>query len=109
MTVPIMLLVLTTLPDEATAQRIARQLVECGLAACVSIGAPIRSVYRWQDRIEDAAEVPMAIKTAASRYTELEDALRMLHPYEVPEIIALAVDRGLPEYLQWVGDMTENR
>lgn len=100
------LLVLTTLPDAATAQDIARSLVEAGHAACVSIGAPVRSIYTWQGTIEDAAEVPLAIKTTVAAYGALESALRALHPYDLPEIIALPVDRGLPAYLQWVGDMT---
>jgi periplasmic divalent cation tolerance protein len=110
---PTVLLVLTTLPDAATAQRIARALVETGHAACVNIGAPVRSIYTWQGAIEEADEVPLAIKTTVAAYDALESALRALHPYELPEIIALPVDRGLPAYLQWVGDMTtphtENR
>ena len=101
-----LLLVLTTLPDAATAQGIARSLIEAGHAACVSIGAPVRSIYTWQGSIEEADEVPLAIKTTVAAYDALESALRALHPYELPEIIALPVDRGLPAYLQWVGDMT---
>lgn len=100
------LLVLTTLPDAATAQRIARSLVEAGHAACVSIGAPVRSIYTWQGAIEEADEVPLAIKTTVAAYDALESALRALHPYDLPEIVALPVDRGLPAYLQWVGEMT---
>lgn len=100
------LLVLTTLPDAATAQGIARSLVESGHTACVSIGAPVRSIYTWQGAIEEAAEVPLAIKTTVAAYDALESALRALHPYDLPEIIALPVDRSLPAYLQWVGDMT---
>lgn len=100
------LLVLTTLPDTATAQGIARSLVESGHAACVSIGAPVRSIYTWQGAIEEADEVPLAIKTTVAAYDALESALRAQHPYDLPEIIALPVDRGLPAYLQWVGDMT---
>ena len=100
------LLVLTTLPDAASAQGIARSLVESGHAACVSIGAPVRSIYTWQGAIEEADEVPLAIKTTVAAYDALESALRALHPYDLPEIIALPVDRGLPAYLQLVGDMT---
>ena len=99
---PGMLLVLTTLPDADTAARVARALVEGGHAACVSIGAPVRSVYVWQGALEDASEVPLAIKTSADAYDALETALRALHPYELPEIVALPVTRGLPAYLQWV-------
>ena len=100
------LLVLTTLPDAATAQRIARSLVEAGQAACVSIGAPVRSIYRWQGVVEDAQEVPLTIKTGAAAYDALAAALRAAHPYELPEIIAVPVERGLDEYLTWVGEHT---
>lgn len=102
-----MLLVLTTLPDEATASRIGRDLVERGLAACVSIGAPVRSIYRWQGEVEQALEVPLSIKTRVDRYDELEPVLCAAHPYELPEIIALPVERGLVDYLHWVGEMTQ--
>lgn len=101
-----MLLVLTTLPDEATATRIARDLVARGLAGCVSIGAPVRSIYRWQGELQDAREVPLTIKTSAAAYDALSAALRAAHPYELPEIIALPVERGLDEYLTWVDECT---
>jgi periplasmic divalent cation tolerance protein len=104
-----MLLVLTTLPDEDTARRIAHDMVARGLAACVSIGAPVRSVYRWNQRIEDSVETPLTLKTSTARYDELEQALRAAHPYELPEIIALPVERGLAEYLLWVDEMTGKR
>jgi periplasmic divalent cation tolerance protein len=104
-----MLLVLTTLPDEDTARRIAHDMVARGLAACVSIGAPVRSVYRWNQRIEDSVETPLTLKTSTARYDELEQALRAAHPYELPEIIALPVERGLAEYLLWVDEMTGMR
>lgn len=96
------LLVLTNLPDAAAAHALAKRLIENRLAACVNILAPCRSVYRWQGKIEDAAEVPLLIKTSAARYTELEAAIRAAHPYELPEIIAVPLSRGLPEYLGWV-------
>lgn len=104
-----MLLVLTTLPDEETARRIARDMVERGLAACVSIGAPVRSVYRWQGEIEEAVEIPLTLKTADARYDALEQALRATHPYELPEIVALPVERGLDAYLHWVDETTGTR
>jgi len=96
------LLVLTNLPDEASAHALATALIEARLAACVNILAPCRSVYRWQGRIEDATEVPLLIKTTAERYAALEAAIRAQHPYELPEIIAVPVDRGLPDYLAWL-------
>ena len=99
------LLVITTLPDEKHAQTLATALVEAKLAACVNILAPCRSVYRWQGQIEDATEVPLLIKTTAERYAALEAAIRQQHPYELPEIIAVPIDRGLPDYLAWVGNV----
>lgn len=100
------LLVITNLPDAASAHALAAQLVAGRLAACVNILAPCRSVYRWQGQVEDAQEVPLLIKTAASRYAALEAALRAAHPYELPEIIAVPVARGLPDYLAWVAAET---
>jgi periplasmic divalent cation tolerance protein len=96
------LLVLTNLPDAYSAHALAGALVEARLAACVSILAPCRSVYRWQGKLENAEEVPVLIKTTAARYAELEAAIRARHPYELPEIIAVPVDCGLPAYLEWV-------
>lgn len=100
------LLVLSSLPDQATAQQLARTLIERRLSACVSVLAPCTSVYRWKDKVEEAAEIPLLIKTTAGRYAELESTLRALHPYELPEIIAVPVLRGLPGYLDWVAGET---
>ncbi|MBP8134172.1 MAG: divalent-cation tolerance protein CutA [Zoogloea sp.] len=100
------LLVLTSLPDADSAQRIARLLVEQHLAACVNILAPCTSVYRWQDNIETATEVPLLIKTSLLRYPALQAALTEAHPYELPEIIAVPIHKGLPAYLSWVGAET---
>lgn len=96
------LLVLTALPDKASADALATRLVGENLAACVNILAPCESVYRWQDAVETAAEIPLLIKTTRHRYPALEAAVRALHPYEVPELIALSVTRGLAAYLDWV-------
>ncbi len=101
-----MQIVLTTLPDADTAGKLARQLVEAGLAACVSVLAPCRSVYRWQDGIQQDEEVPLIIKTTRERYAALEDHIRAHHPYELPEIVALDVARALPAYLDWVARST---
>lgn len=100
------LLVMSSLPDQAAAQQLARTLIERRLAACVSVLAPCTSVYRWKDKVEEAAEIPVLIKTTAGRYAELESALRTLHPYELPEIIAVPVTHGLPGYLDWVAGET---
>ncbi len=101
-----MQIVLTTLPDADAAGKLARQLVEAGLAACVSVLAPCRSVYRWQDGIEQDEEVPLIIKTMPERYAALEAHIRAHHPYELPEIVALDVTRALPAYLDWVARST---
>ncbi len=100
------LLVLTNLPDRATAVRIANALITDGLAACVNILAECTSIYRWEGKIEHASEVPLLIKTTRAAYPGLENALRGLHPYELPEIIALPVSAGLPDYLNWVARET---
>ena len=100
------LLVLTNFPDETAAARLAERLIGENLAACVNILSPCRSVYRWQGRIERADEVPVLIKTSETRYAELEAVIRACHPYELPEIVAVRVERGLPEYLAWVAEQT---
>lgn len=100
------LLVLTNLPDAETARALADHLVAHRLAACVNILAPCRSVYRWQGRVEDAVEVPLLVKTTAERYAALEAAIRARHPYELPEIVAVPIERGLPGYLAWVAEET---
>lgn len=100
------LLVLTNLPDEAQARALARLLIDEKLAACVNLLAPCRSIYRWQGQVEEAGEVPLLIKTTHARYAALEAALRRAHPYELPEIIAVPIDCGLPEYLGWVAAET---
>ena len=100
------LVVLTNLPDRGAAEKLARELVERRLAACVNVLAECTSVYRWKGAVESAAEVPVLIKTRAALYEELEAAITELHPYELPEIIALPVLRGLAEYLDWVSGET---
>ena len=97
-----MMLVLTNLPDRDTALRIARTLVEERLAACINLLAPCRSIYRWQGAIEDTEEWPLLIKTATSRFDELAQRLRALHPYDVPEIIALSPAAAAVAYQAWV-------
>lgn len=100
------LLVLTNLPDATSARALAGLLVESRLAACVNILPSCRSVYRWEGRIEEAEEVPLLIKTTTDRYTALEMAIREQHPYELPEIIAVPIERGLPAYLNWIATET---
>lgn len=101
------LLILTNLPDGKAASELARQLVEQRLAACVSILPAMRSIYRWQGSIEEAGEVALLIKTVRPRYAELEAAIRAAHPYDVPEIIAVPIVAGLPDYLAWLTQATD--
>jgi periplasmic divalent cation tolerance protein len=101
------LVILTNCPDDATAERIARVLVEQRLAACVNRLAPVQSTYRWQGAVEQAIEVPLLIKSTRARYPELEAAIRSLHPYSVPEIIALPIAAGYAPYLRWVEGETQ--
>jgi periplasmic divalent cation tolerance protein len=100
------LLCLCTCPDEPTAARIARALVEERLAACVNVLPAVRSVYRWQGRIEDAGEVLILVKTTDARLATLRDRILALHPFELPEVIAVEVAAGLPAYLDWISAET---
>ena len=95
-------IVLTNLPDRAAATRLAAMLVEHRHAACVNILAECTSVYRWEGKIKMATEVPLLIKTSSSAYRHLEETIRANHPYELPEILSVPVDAGLPAYLDWV-------
>lgn len=96
------LLVMCNAPDAATARQLASILVAEQLAACVNILAPCLSVYRWQGQLEETEEIPLLIKTTQPAYAALQARLAELHPYEVPEIIALDIKQGLPAYLTWV-------
>ncbi len=100
------LLVLTNAPDRATAERIAQHLVEARLAACVNILAECRSVYRWQGAVETATEVPLLVKTQETQYAAVERAIQALHPYEVAEVVAIAIDHGAAPYLEWLAAQT---
>lgn len=100
------LICLSTCPDAASAERIATVLVEERLAACVNILPGLRSVYRWQDQIEAANEVLLLIKTSAETYPALQVRLTALHPYELPELLAVEAATGLPAYLEWVAEQT---
>lgn len=102
------ILVLTNLPDRESAEKLAGQLLEQRQAACVNILAPCTSIYHWQGKTESTQEVPMLIKTTEERYTALEQTIRALHPYELPEIIHVPVTGGLPDYLNWVSKETSS-
>lgn len=101
------LLILTNLPDAESAENLARALVEARVAACVNVLAPCRSIYRWQGRVETAAEIPLLIKTTAVNYPGVEAIVRARHPYAVPELIATPITNGLPAYLDWLALETD--
>ena len=96
------LLVISNLPDRASAETLAKALVERRAAACVNVMSPCTSVYRWKGAVETAEEHPLFAKTTRDRYELLERVIRELHPYELAEIIAVPLAGGLPAYLQWV-------
>jgi periplasmic divalent cation tolerance protein len=95
-------IILCTCPDKITAEKIARLLIEHKLAACVNIMPNISSIYRWQGQIECAEEVLLLIKARQDAYSALESLIKQHHPYQLPEIIAVAIERGLPDYLHWI-------
>ena len=97
-------LVLCTCPDENVAINIAENIVAQRVAACVNVLPSVYSVYHWQDNVESAKESIIVIKTTQEKYSALEKVITSLHPYEVPEVIALDIDNGLPEYLKWIGN-----
>jgi periplasmic divalent cation tolerance protein len=99
-------LVLCTCPDQDTALELGAQLVEQGLVACVNVLPGLTSIYRWEGTLQREPEALLLIKTVAERFDALSDTLRRLHPYDLPEIIALPITAGLPEYLNWVSQCT---
>jgi periplasmic divalent cation tolerance protein len=99
-------IVLTTLPPDTNAGSFARTLVQEQLAACVNVLPEMRSIYRWEGRVEDAREHQVIIKTTRERVPELRERVRALHPYEVPEFIVLPVVDGSEGYLAWIGQST---
>jgi periplasmic divalent cation tolerance protein len=102
------IVVLTNLPDRESAKALARALVEGRLAACVNIGAAVESIYHWQGQIETEIEVPVAIKTRQVLYSKVEAAIRKIHPYELPEIVAVPITDAFAAYLDWIDTETRN-
>jgi len=100
------LVLIANFPDRPSAEAFARALLEERLAACVNLLGPCTSMYRWKGQVETAEEIPVLIKTRESLYAAVERALCRLHPYEVPELLALPVTAGLPAYLQWIAAET---
>lgn len=103
------IIVVTQVPDRAVAMDLARALLERRLAACVNVGAPVESIYHWRGRIETGEEIPVVIKTRSVLYSDVEAAVRKIHPYDTPEIIAIPVVDGDARYLAWITDETTPR
>ncbi len=101
-------LVLTTVPDKETAQKIATSLVKQRLAACVTISSVCESHYWWQEKVCREIELILFIKTRASLYEELEEKILELHPYQVPEIIVLPIFQGYSKYMAWIDKETKS-
>jgi periplasmic divalent cation tolerance protein len=99
------LVIMTTCPDAESAERLSRGLVEGGLAACVNVLPEVGSVYRWQGTIERSRETLLFIKTTRGRYAAVEAFLRAGHPYELPEVIAVPIERGSAAYISWLEHM----
>lgn len=103
------LLVLTTSPDQKSAEQLAEKLVDNGLAACVNILPPMQSIYWWKGKRQSGQECQLFIKTRRHKYSAIEIYIRQNHPYELPEIIAIPIEGGLPGYLQWITDCCEEK
>ena len=95
--------VLVTTPDVATARAIARTLVEERHAACGNVVPGITSIFRWQGAVQEESEALLVLKTSAERVERLSARVTELHPYDVPEVLALAIDNGSRPYLDWLG------
>lgn len=104
---PQLILVMTNVSETSTAHKIARQLIEQRLAACVNCLPAVQSLYRWQGEIEESTEITLLIKTTRISYAEVEATIKMLHPYQLPEIIAVPIVDGLPQYLGWIEQETK--
>ena len=98
--------VLVTVPSAEKAADIARALVEERLAACGNVVPSVRSIFRWEGKVQDEAEALLVLKTARARFPALRDRVLALHPYQVPEVLALPVEAGSESYLAWVGAET---
>jgi periplasmic divalent cation tolerance protein len=101
------ILVLSTCPDEATAERLAVDLVDAKVAACVNILGPLRSIYHWKGAVQKDDEMLLIVKTHGDRYSEVERLIVQQHPYELPEVVQVAIRAGSADYLSWMGHCLE--
>ncbi|QOJ22228.1 MAG: divalent-cation tolerance protein CutA [Gammaproteobacteria bacterium] len=99
-------LIFSNFPDEKSAVQLAEALIHQQLAACVNVLSPCASVYRWQGGVESAEEIPVLIKTQRQHYDRVEQLIKIMHPYELPEVIMVPITGGLPAYLQWLAAET---
>jgi periplasmic divalent cation tolerance protein len=97
-------IVFTTCGSQEEAEKIARNLVENRLAACVNIIPQVRSIYRWEGKVESAEEWLLVVKTTADKFVQVREAIRSLHSYELPECVAIPIEEGSAEYLRWIED-----
>jgi periplasmic divalent cation tolerance protein len=97
-------LILSTVSTKDEGQHIARALLERRLVACVNIVGPIESIYRWKGEVENSQEFLMMIKTESEKFEAVKEAIRSLHSYEVPEIVQIPIENGLPSYLTWISE-----
>ncbi|MCB1065105.1 MAG: divalent-cation tolerance protein CutA [Verrucomicrobiae bacterium] len=102
------LMVLCTFPNAAEARQIGTQLVDLQVAACVNLIPQIESIYRWKGEIKSETEVMVLIKTTQNNYRELEARIQELHPYDMPEVIAVPIEHGASAYLGWISEMTRD-
>ena len=101
------ILVMTNFPEKKGAVALAEALIDQHLAACVNVLSPCTSIYRWQGTVESADEIPVLIKTLRQHYDRVEQLIKMMHPYELPEVIMVPILNGLPAYLQWIANETQ--
>jgi periplasmic divalent cation tolerance protein len=102
------LLIVTSVPDVETARKIAAALLDARLAACVQVGAAVESLYHWRGKRETCLEVPVTIKARVGAFESVAAEIRRLHPYELPEIVAVPIIDGSPDYLAWIRDETRD-
>ena len=101
------ILVMTNFPDKKGAVALAEALTAKRLAACVNVLSPCTSIYHWQGKVESADEIPVLIKTLRQHYDQVEQLIKIMHPYELPEVIMVPILNGLPAYLQWIANETQ--